>query len=236
MTTYVALFRGINVGGKNILPMKELVAILQGLGCLNVETYIQSGNAVFQSKETDASRLSAKIRGTIKKQHGFEPCVMLLRPEQSEKAIAGNPFPDAESVPKALHVGFLASVPENPDLKKLGHLKSTTERFRLVGRVFYLHAPDGVGKSKLAANAEKALGVSMTDRNWRTVCKIRDMARGLTGRANAGSAEVDDPGLGQAAGDDSGGEVGPMGAGIEDDAVGSDDDLVGRLQLGVGAD
>ncbi len=192
MTTYVALFRGINVGGKNTLPMKELVTILQDLGCLNVGTYIQSGNAVFQSKQKDAWRLLAKIRGAINTRCGFEPCVMLLRLDEMEKAIAGNPFPEVESVPKALHAGFLASAPKKPDLEKLGHLKSTTERFRLVERVFYLHAPDGVGKSKLAANAEKAIGVSMTDRNWRTVCKIRDMARAVILQTDSDSGKVDD--------------------------------------------
>ena len=96
-----------------------------------------------------------------------------------ERVMARNPFPEAESDPKTLHLGFLASVPNNPDLDKLETLKSDTERFRLIDTVFYLHAPDGIGRSKLAARAERLLGVPMTDRNWRTVVKLREMANEL---------------------------------------------------------
>lgn len=179
MKTYIALFRGINVGGKNALPMKELVAVLEDLGSRNVKTYIQSGNAVFESKEKDASRLSKKISVEIKKRRGFEPYVLLLKLEDIERAITENPFPEAETAPQALHVGFLASVPENPNLKTLESLKRECEQFHLIDNVFYLYAPEGVGRSKLAANAEKLLGVLMTDRNWRTVCRIWEMAREL---------------------------------------------------------
>lgn len=177
MKTYIALFRGINVGGKNDLPMKELVAILEYLGSRNVKTYIQSGNAVFESNEKNASQFSSKISVEIKKRRGFEPYVLLLEIEEMEKVIAGNPFPEAESEPNTLHVGFLSSAPMNPDLKTLESLKKESERFLLKGAVFYLHAPEGVGRSKLAASAERLLSISMTDRNWRTVCKIRDMAK-----------------------------------------------------------
>jgi len=175
MKTYVALFRGINVGGKNALPMKELVAVLEDLGSQNVKTYIQSGNAVFESQAKDAARLSRKISGEIKQRRGFEPYVLLLELEDLERAIRKNPFPEAEADPQALHLGFLASAPEKPDLKTLESLRSNSERFHLIANVFYLYAPAGVGRSKLAARAEKLLGVPMTDRNWRTVCKIREM-------------------------------------------------------------
>ena len=177
MKRYVALLRGINVGGNNKLPMKELTAELESLGCKNVGTYIQSGNAVFTSRENDAVRLSHKITAAIKKSHGFEPRVLLLTLEELETVVAANPFPEAESDPKTLHVGFLANVPANPDLQTLEELKTKSERFHLAGRLFYLHAPDGIGRSKLAARAERLLGVSMTDRNWRTVCKLRDLAK-----------------------------------------------------------
>jgi uncharacterized protein (DUF1697 family) len=177
MKTYIALFRGINVGGNNILPMKELKALLENLDLQSVRTYIQSGNVVFQSEEENAARLSRKISAEIKKSHGFEPQVLLLRIEEMEKAIEANPFPEAESEPKTLHVNFLAAVPENPDLKALEGLRKENERFELKGNIFYLHAPDGIGRSKLAANAEKLLGVPMTARNWRTVSKIMEMAK-----------------------------------------------------------
>lgn len=177
LKTYVALFRAINVGGKNALPMKELEAILEGLGARHVKTYIQSGNVVFEIPEKDVSRLASKMGQAIKQRFGFEPHVLLLELEDIERAIRKNPFPEAASDPQALHAGFLASKPEAPDLKGLDSLKSNRERFRLIDRVFYLHAPDGIGRSKLAARAEKLLGVPMTDRNWRTVCKIQEMAR-----------------------------------------------------------
>lgn len=180
MKTYVALFRGINVGGKNALPMKALVAILEDLGAQNVKTYIQSGNAVFVSTEKDPSRLSNKISDEIKKRLGFEPHVLLLELEDIERAIKKNPFPAAATDPKTLHAGFLASAPVKPNLETLERLKSNTERFHLIDKVFYLHAPEGIGRSKLAANAERLLGVPMTDRNWRTVSKIRDMAKELS--------------------------------------------------------
>jgi uncharacterized protein (DUF1697 family) len=96
-----------------------------------------------------------------------------------ETVIKQNPFPEAETDPRALHAGFLASAPERPDLKTLEKLKTASERFRLVGKVFYLHAPDGIGRSKLAARGEKLLGVPMTDRNWRTVLTLEKMAQEL---------------------------------------------------------
>src|ERR671916_1642099 len=113
MKTYIAFFRGINVGGNNVLPMKELVALLENLGSQNVKTYIQSGNAVFQNEEEDASLLSNRIRAAIKKSHGFEPRVLMLEPEEIERVVGSNPLPEAESEPKTLHVHFLASMPKN---------------------------------------------------------------------------------------------------------------------------
>lgn len=175
MKTYLALFRGINVGGKNPLPMKVLAALLGELGARNVRTYIQSGNAVLESAARDPAQLAGKIGAAVKERCGFEPNVLLLEREDLERAVAGNPFPEVETDPKALHLGFLASTPERPDLAALEGLRRDGERFQLVQRVFYLHAPAGVGRSKLAASAERLLGVPMTDRNWRTVCKLRDM-------------------------------------------------------------
>ena len=179
MKTYIAFFRGINVGGRNMLPMKDLVTILQGLGSQDIRTYIQSGNAVFRTRENDIARLSRRISATINQRRGFEPHVLLLALEDLERTIGENPFPEAETDPKTLHVGFLASTPESPKLATLDTLKKATERYHLGNRAFYLHAPEGIGRSKLAANAERLRGVPMTDRNWRTVCTIREMARAL---------------------------------------------------------
>ena len=178
MNTYVVLLRGINVGGRNALSTKELVIVLEDLGCSNVKTYIQSGNVILQSSK-NAPHLAERIGHEIERCHDFKPYVLLLNISEFEAAIAANPFPDAEADPKGLHFGFLDTAPADPDLKKLETLKTKSERFRLINKVFYLHAPDGVGRSKLAANSERLLGVSMTDRNWRTVSKIQDMAEEL---------------------------------------------------------
>lgn len=176
MNTYIALFRAINVGGKNILPMKELVALLEHMSAKNCRTYIQSGNAVFQSGVNNPSQLAKQLVAEIKNRHGFEPHVLLLGLDAINKAMEKNPFPDAEADPASLHLGFLAATPKNPDLEKLNSIKKPSERFHLSDSVFYLHAPEGVGRSRLAASAEKLLGVPMTDRNWKSVCKIRELA------------------------------------------------------------
>ncbi|MEX1137606.1 MAG: DUF1697 domain-containing protein [Balneolales bacterium] len=172
MNTYVALFRGINVGGNNILPMKELRGLLENLGLQNISTYIQSGNVVFQTKEDDVSKISEMISGKIEEKFNFRPWVLLLKQSELEDAITSNPFPEAEADPSRLHLNFLASEPENPDMKKLDDIKKESENFKLTNSIFYLNAPEGIGRSKLAASAEKLLGVPLTSRNWRTVQKI----------------------------------------------------------------
>jgi uncharacterized protein (DUF1697 family) len=176
MHVYIAFLRAINVGGKNALPMKSLIGILEGMGATKVQTYIQSGNAVFQSADKSATQLSSQLAAAIQHHHGFEPHILVLGLAALQKACAGNPFPEAEADPQSLHLGFLSSKPQRPDLEKLSSLKKPSERFSLGDGVFYLHAPQGVGKSKLAASAEKVLGVPMTDRNWRTVCKVLELA------------------------------------------------------------
>lgn len=177
MKTYIALFRGINVGGHNLLPMKALTALLESLGCRHVKTYIQSGNAVFRHAAGKAANLSNQIRTAIKARHDLEPHIVLLELPEMERAIASNPFPEAEPEPKSLHLFFLSSTPQHPDLNALESIRQGGERFFLQGKVFYLHAPDGIGRSKLAARAEKALGVPLTARNWRSACKIMEMAQ-----------------------------------------------------------
>lgn len=176
MKTYIALLRGINVGGKNSLPMKELVAALEGIGARQVKTYVQSGNAVFQSAAADGARLARKLAAVIERERGFEPHVFIFERSVLDDAIAHNPFPAAEADPVSLHLGILAAVPPQPNLAQLESLKKPSENFRLLGSLFYLHAPEGIGRSKLAASSEKLLGVAMTDRNWRTVCKLRELA------------------------------------------------------------
>lgn len=175
MQTYIALFRGINVGGNNILPMKELVPVLESLGVQDIKTYIQSGNVIFWSRAADTAQLARKIGAAIRKSHGFEPQVLLLDSVKLNKVIRENPYPEAEAVPNTLHVNFLAAIPPKPDLKALEMIRTESERFHLAGDVLYLHAPDGIGRSKLAASMERLLGVTMTSRNWNTVRKLKVM-------------------------------------------------------------
>lgn len=179
MKTHVVLLRGINVGGKNLLPMKELAALLEDFGCRSVRTYIQSGNVVLRSAGGTASGLAGRLTREIERRRGFAPHVLALSLADLEAAVAANPFPEAASDPKTLHLGFLDAVPRKPDLDRLRTLRAGKERFHLEGRCFYLHLPAGAGRSKLAAGAERAIGVPMTLRNWRTVCRIRDLAAGL---------------------------------------------------------
>jgi uncharacterized protein (DUF1697 family) len=174
MNTYVALLRGINVGGRNALPMSELKQSLESVGCKEIQTHIQSGNVVLRSS-TKPAMLARDIASAIKTHHGFEPHVLVMDKVDFEEAVRNNPFPEAESEPKSVHLGFLDAVPSVPDLEGLDGIRAASERFKLKGRVFYLHAPDGIGRSKLAANSEKLLGVPMTDRNWRTVSKLMEM-------------------------------------------------------------
>jgi uncharacterized protein (DUF1697 family) len=177
MDTYIALFRGINVGGNNILPMLELVAVLEDLGLSNIKTYIQSGNVVFQSKKINSVELSQKICDAIEKRHGFVAQVFILDVNELKNAIASNPFTEIEAEPIALHFFFLSSLPENPDLKALENIKKDSEQFRLIDKMFYLYAPEGIGRSKLAMKVEKTLRVTVTARNWRTVNKIMEMVK-----------------------------------------------------------
>lgn len=169
---WIALFRGINVGGKNILSMDELIEDLHALGLKSIQTYIQSGNVLFESAHKSSKNLSQKIAAKVKSKHGFEPSVLLLSHMELVLAIESNPFPKAVADPKSLHFFFLEQPPLQPNITSLDNLKTSTEEYAIVDRVFYLYAPDGIGRSKLAASAERQLGVVATARNFRTVEKL----------------------------------------------------------------
>lgn len=176
MNRWIALFRGINVGGKNILPMATLRIYLEGIQLTNIKTYIQSGNVVFDSKSKSATAIQKAIINKLGEEHSFCPELLLLSQNEFQVAMAQNPFPKATVEPQTLHLYFLECPPTKPDFKALDLAKSSTESYRLIDRVFYLHAPDGVGRSKLAATAEKLLGVTATARNYRTIQKLITLA------------------------------------------------------------
>ena len=174
MKTFIALFRAINVGGKNSLPMKDLIQLFEEQGFENVASYIQSGNVVFSCKKGQLKGLSDILSSTIEKAYGFKPDVLILEAGTLKEAAGSNPFKSQDE--KALHYYFLASTSEKPDLDTLKDVALSSERFELRDKVFYLCAPDGIGRSKLAAKIEKAMGVSVTARNARTVSKLLSMA------------------------------------------------------------
>lgn len=174
---WIALFRGINVGGNNLLPMRELAALLVKLGASDVSTYIASGNVVFRHDSDAAPALAQRIGRAVHQAYGFEPRVLLLSHAELEQAAATNPFLQHCSDHKTVHVMFLAEAPLQPDLAGLDRAKGPAESFVLSGRCFYLHTPAGLADSKLATRAEKLLGVAGTARNWRTVSKLLELVR-----------------------------------------------------------
>lgn len=178
MNTFIALIRGINVGGKNILPMRNLVKILEDMRCEEVKTYIQSGNIVFKIEQNQKSQLAREISSRISEIYDFKPHVLLLDISELYAAISNNPFETDNG--KALHFFFLDSFPQKPDMERLKAAKANSEEFKLDKTIFYLYTPDGFARSKLAAIVEKSMGVPVTARNWNTVSKIMQMVNNET--------------------------------------------------------
>lgn len=173
MPACVALLRGINVGGHNKLPMAEFRALLEELGCRNVATYIQSGNALFEHDAIDG--LSGCISDAIEKKFGFRPPILLIGANDFTRVVDENPFADDDIEAKFIHIAFLLSPAEKADFARIESLLGANERYELTDLAFYLSAPDGIARSKLAADIEKCLGVSATARNWRSVGKLSEM-------------------------------------------------------------
>lgn len=172
MTTWIALLRGINVGGHRKLPMAELKKILTGLGCLDPQTYIQSGNAVFGADRD----VGPELEDAIEARKGFRAAVLTLTRAQMAAAARANPFPDAVSEPKSLHLFFLSGKPKAGVEARLQQVRSPVESCVLKGKVLYLHTPELITGSKIAPAAERLLGVSATARNWRSVERILSLA------------------------------------------------------------
>ena len=168
MKTYIVLFRGINVGGNNILPMKELSAILAENNYQDIRTYIQSGNVVLRSQKHPASDISTLVQ----KKFGFKPEVLALEEYEFFSAVKNNPY--ASNDGKTTHFYFCKSSPK-VDAEKLKLLRSESEEYYIEGKVFYLHTPNGIGRSKLAARIETCLGVPATGRNLNTINKLQIM-------------------------------------------------------------
>ena len=174
---YVAMLRGINVGGNNMLPMKDLAAIFQKAGCKNVRTYIQSGNVVFECA-TSIARLQTAVGAAIEKKFGFNPPLVLRQAEDLEKILRENPFLKAGEKEDELHVVFLSQEPTPEATARLEQNRVAPDEFVVRGKEIYLRLPNGAGRSKLAVvPSHPKFGVVATARNWRTVNKLFEMMR-----------------------------------------------------------
>lgn len=177
MGAYVALLRGINVGGKNMIKMAALQSLFVDLGHGDVTTYIQSGNVVFTSPARSASALASAIEQRITRDFGLDITVVIRTKAELGKVIAGNPFAAADL--SKLHVSFLADKPAPALVRALDGHTSEPDEFRVVGREVYMHCPLGMGNTKLNNTFwERRLKTRTTARNWNTVTTLFDLAGG----------------------------------------------------------
>ena len=176
MSCWIALVRGINVGPANRLPMTSLAGIFEQAGCKRVTTYIASGNVVFDATIRAQAPFEERIGLAIEKAHGFRPAVRLIDAASLEDVIAANPYPEAVSAPTTLHVIFLAEKARAAGLTAAKRLAAPTERFEAVGTALYLHAPNGIARSRFVKGIDRALAMSTTARNWKTVTKLAEIA------------------------------------------------------------
>jgi uncharacterized protein (DUF1697 family) len=177
-STHVVLLRGINVGGKNKLPMTDLVAILVAAGCAKAKTYIQSGNVVCTAPATVAKRLPSTVETAIFERWGYRIPIVMRTAAELHAVTQGNPFLKTGGAPETLHVAFLADVPEPARASALDPKRSPPDELVVRGRDIYLCMPNGVARSKLTnAYFDSALDTTSTIRNWRTVLQLVEMAR-----------------------------------------------------------
>jgi uncharacterized protein (DUF1697 family) len=175
--TYVALLRGINVGGKNKLPMATLARLFADEKCNAVSTFIQSGNVIFDATAKAAATIGARVSKRIERELGLQVPVVVRDASELAAVPALNPFLKAGVDPDQLHVMFLADKPALAAARALDPARSPGDSFTLVGRELFLRLPNGAGRSKLTnAYFDKALGTVSTARNWRTVLKLIELS------------------------------------------------------------
>jgi uncharacterized protein (DUF1697 family) len=175
LTVYVAMLRGVNVGG-NPLKMDWLREACAGIGLQNVRTYVQSGNIVFSSR-LGAPKLAEVLKATIDAQTRLPVTVVIRSASEMAGIVAGNPFLTRQVLDTAkLHVTFLAAAPSKPACDRLDVLAGTRDEYRVAGREIYLHCPINYGETKLSNTAiEKVLSLGATTRNWKTVVTLQAM-------------------------------------------------------------
>lgn len=184
MTTYIALLRAINVGGKNRIKMADLKRVFETMGFYEVQTYIQSGNVLFKSTE-DEEALRRNIEHEIQMAFGFSCTVVLRTFSELESIIHNCPF-SKEEVSKAeyssegesLYVSLLTHVPVQKKIECLSSYRSEGEEYRIEGREIFLLFYNSIRNSKLASNLQK-LDVPSTVRNWKTMNKLYILAKAM---------------------------------------------------------
>jgi uncharacterized protein (DUF1697 family) len=170
--THVALLRGINVGGHGRVAMADLREVVASLGYEDVATYVQSGNVVFTAEAPDAAALEAAISERL----GVSPAVIVLSREELERVVDRNPWPD-EKDGKHLHAIFTAGEPDADVVAAAQEKASGGDEARIVDGTLYMHTPNGLGRSKLAAELSRRGPKDGTARNWTTVTKLLAMLR-----------------------------------------------------------
>jgi uncharacterized protein (DUF1697 family) len=183
MASHVALLRGINVGGRNQVPMAELRKVVASLGHTGVTTYIQSGNVLFSTPETDTARLASALEEAIAGRFGIEVAVVVLSRDELAAVLDANPHPD-EPNPKLVHVVFLNAEPPQDLLDRIkaavsaAAAKGSRDTVTAAGQALFLHTPDGYGTSELAQVLFRVIGppsknsIAATARNWATSTKL----------------------------------------------------------------
>jgi uncharacterized protein (DUF1697 family) len=173
---YLALLRGVNVGGKNRVPMKDLGEIFRDEGCAEVRTFIQSGNVVFQAVEEVRVSLGSVLPARIREAFGCTVPVVFRNLPQMEAVTLNNPFLNAGESEDLAYVAFLRDLPSAENVASLDPDRSPPDRFAIVGADVYLHLPAGIAKTKLTnAYFDSKLKTVSTGRNWRTVRKLVEM-------------------------------------------------------------
>jgi uncharacterized protein (DUF1697 family) len=170
MRKYIALLRGINISGQKIIKMADLRSYLTDIGLKNVQTYIQSGNIIFESNDS-IKNLTQLIIDTIEKHYGFYVPTFILSPEQLQDAVNNNSYPNAEG--NRLYLTFLSEEANLTGMEAIEEKLHETEYLSLIDNIIYFHCPNGAARSKITNNLiEKKLEVRATTRNWRTCNKL----------------------------------------------------------------
>jgi uncharacterized protein (DUF1697 family) len=178
MPVVISLLRSVNVGGHNKIPMDALRELFQSLKLRNPQTYVQSGNVVFQSQERDLALQSRRIAQAIERKFGHRIEVVLRTTAELRDVIARNPFDGRSGIePGKLLVTFLAAEPSAAARAKVLAIKTDAEELHLDGRELFTYFPNGMGRPKISwPLVERSLGVPGTGRNWNTVTKLLEMA------------------------------------------------------------